>query len=500
MKTTTQRFVALARVSSREQQREGFSLEVQEEALQRYASQHGGSIVKLFRIAETATKPDERRAFRELLAYARKNATTLSGLLFFKVDRAARNLFDYVELERLEADHGLKMIYITQPTENTPAGRMMRRTLANMASFYTEQQSLDVQDGLERRVQNGLFPNKSPYGYRNVRVDGRSMVEVDPDDGPKVRKSFELYAYHGHTLDSLKTALADAGIEYTTTCAAFTRSKLYAILRDRAYLGEVRFRGQWYAGTHEPLIERGTWDRVQVLLGDKIYHAHELTYACELVRCGSCGRPITGERKIKRTKQGERDYVYYRCSRYNAEGHPRLRVREEDLDEQVLALFDRLQIKEEKVRDWFLQVLRARIRETQQVDRERVAEPNRQLSSLRQQQDRLLNLRLLDEIDESTFAAKSTELRDRIARLSLDVEACDRNRSEKAAQAEKVFELSQTLKEKWLSADVAEKRQLLEIVCLNLRLDGVTLVSEIRKPFDVLAKGLLVFYSRDDRI
>jgi site-specific DNA recombinase len=55
-------------------------------------------------------------------------------------------------LERLEADHGLKVIYITQPTENTRAGRMMRRTLANMASFYTEQQSLDVQDGLQRRV------------------------------------------------------------------------------------------------------------------------------------------------------------------------------------------------------------------------------------------------------------------------------------------------------------------------------------------------------------
>jgi hypothetical protein len=93
-----------------------------------------------------------------------------------------------------------------------------------------------------------------------------------------------------------------------------------------------------------------------------------------IVRCGSCGRPITGERKIKRTRDGEQDYVYYRSTRYNAEGHPRSRVREEDLDQQVLAIFDRLQIQEAKVRDWFLQVLRARARETQQVDRERVAE------------------------------------------------------------------------------------------------------------------------------
>ena len=39
-------FVALARVSSREQEREGFSLEVQEQALRRYATQAGGEIDK----------------------------------------------------------------------------------------------------------------------------------------------------------------------------------------------------------------------------------------------------------------------------------------------------------------------------------------------------------------------------------------------------------------------------------------------------------------------
>ena len=90
------RFLALARVSSREQEREGFSLEVQVETLTRYATEHGGEISKLFRIAETATKPDERRTFKELLGYAKEHASDIDGVLFFKVDRAARNLFDYV--------------------------------------------------------------------------------------------------------------------------------------------------------------------------------------------------------------------------------------------------------------------------------------------------------------------------------------------------------------------------------------------------------------------
>ena len=44
-------FVALARVSSREQEREGFSLEVQEDALRSFAIQDGGEIVRFFRLA-----------------------------------------------------------------------------------------------------------------------------------------------------------------------------------------------------------------------------------------------------------------------------------------------------------------------------------------------------------------------------------------------------------------------------------------------------------------
>src|SRR5262245_34167630 len=46
------RYVALARVSSREQEREGFSLEVQESALKNFAERSGGEIAKFYRLAE----------------------------------------------------------------------------------------------------------------------------------------------------------------------------------------------------------------------------------------------------------------------------------------------------------------------------------------------------------------------------------------------------------------------------------------------------------------
>ena len=50
-----------------------------------------------------------------------------------------------------------------------------------------------------------------------------------------------------------------------------------------------------------------------------------------------------------------------------------------------------------------------------------------------------------------------------------------------------------------LAADYAAKRRILEIVFLNCRLDGVNLVPTMRKPFDVLAEGLISKNSRDNK-
>jgi site-specific DNA recombinase len=72
MVETEKRYVALARDSSREQEREGFPLDVQVDALRQYAERNNGEIIRLFRIAETASKHDERSTFKELMAFAKK--------------------------------------------------------------------------------------------------------------------------------------------------------------------------------------------------------------------------------------------------------------------------------------------------------------------------------------------------------------------------------------------------------------------------------------------
>lgn len=156
--------------------------------------------------SETASKREERKAFKEMLTYTQEHARELAGVLFYKVDRATRNIFDYVEVARLESEYGVPVTYVARPTENNPAGRMQRRILSSMATFYTEQQSVDVREGMARRVQSGYFVGKAPYGYRNVRRDGRGIIETHPEQAAIVRRIFELYAYQHHTIDSVGEA------------------------------------------------------------------------------------------------------------------------------------------------------------------------------------------------------------------------------------------------------------------------------------------------------
>ena len=176
-----------------------------------------------------------------------------------------------------------------------------------------------------------------------------------------------------------------------------------------------------------------------------------------------------------------------------------VRITERDLDEQVLAVFRSLE-QPEQTREWFASALRQWSQVHRVGSQEHAGLLQRELTQLRQQQDKLLNLRLAEEIDADAFPAKGTELRDRIATITLQIEVVDRDRGEQAELAIKVFELSQALVNKWLKADFAEKRKLLDLVFSNFKLDDVTLCYEIRKPFDVLAKGLLVSSHRGDRI
>ena len=485
------RYLALARVSSDEQEREGFSLDAQEEALREWAAKNNAQIAHLYRVAETAHKSDQRTTFHAMLAHAREHAAELEGLLFYKVDRAARNMKDWTALLELRDRHSLRVVCVTEPFDESPAGQLNGNMMAAISQFYSDQLSVRVRDGMGQRVRSGLFSGRAPYGYENYRENGRGLVRIHEERAANVRRAFDLYAYHHHTLDSLSAKLRDEGRVFSPSSPHFSRSKLHQMLMDRSYLGEVRHRGQWHPGTHKPIIDHATFSRVGTMLGVIACSSHESVYGSALVECGHCGRPVICEIKIKKTRAGDREYRYYRCSRYNAEGHPRDRVGESAFDTVILDLFRRMRVDDPAIHRWVENVIRAKARDDMKENTRRAQEVAGQIAKLRKDRDVLLTLRMHDEISAGTYADKDAELRDRMGLLSVVTDGRDREKSEIAELALKVFELSQALLDKWVAADIHEKRALLEILCLNLTYRGKTLCATMRKPFDILAEGPL---------
>ncbi len=124
---------------------------------------------------------------------------------------------------------------------------------------------------MNRRVQSGLFVTKAPYGYKNIRINGRGAVQIDPVNGPKVQRIFDLYGNGFHTLDTLADALIEEGIEYIPSVKKVPRSKLHTILTDRSYLGELRHHKAWLAQS------LSQWTRWLLTRGNLSYYISRAT-------------------------------------------------------------------------------------------------------------------------------------------------------------------------------------------------------------------------------
>src|SRR5258707_2609023 len=93
--------VIYARVSSKEQEKEGFSIPAQLKLLKEYASSNGFAVVQEYVDVETA-KQTGRAAFGEMIAYLKAHPS-VCVMLVEKTDRLYRNLKDWVTVDELDA-------------------------------------------------------------------------------------------------------------------------------------------------------------------------------------------------------------------------------------------------------------------------------------------------------------------------------------------------------------------------------------------------------------
>ena len=156
------------------------------------------------------------------------------------------------------------------------------------------------------------------------------------------------------------------------------------------------------------------------------------------------------------------------------------------LEREFVEVFRRLRIDDVRLREWFLEVIRAKAADGQQRGLEHKAELDRQNGVIEAKLKTLLELRIDGEISTDDFSAKRSELHQRQTEIRRQLEDAQAGTGEIADRAVKVFELSQSLENRWKNGDFHAKRELLDILCENVRLNSEKVEIALRKPFDVI--------------
>ena len=138
--------VLYTRVSSKEQEKEGFSIPAQQKLLRTYAVDNQFFIAKEFQDIETA-KQSGRVSFTDMLNFFTANPS-IKTLLVEKTDRLYRNLKDWVTIDELELEvHFVKENVVL--SDNSRSGeKFMHGIRVLMAKNYIDNLSEETRKGM----------------------------------------------------------------------------------------------------------------------------------------------------------------------------------------------------------------------------------------------------------------------------------------------------------------------------------------------------------------
>src|ERR687892_1971847 len=205
--------VVYARVSSKEQEKEGFSIPAQLKLLRDYAAAHRLAVVQEYVDVETA-KHTGRVSFGEMIARLRLTPT-IRVLLVEKTDRLYRNLKDWVTVDELDVEIHFPKEGVVLSRDSRSSEKFMHGIKVLMAKNYIDNLSEEARKGQQEKAEQGIWPTKTPLGYLNVTgPDGRKVIAVDPEVAPIVSRLFEWYATGEFALKEVAKKARAAGLVY----------------------------------------------------------------------------------------------------------------------------------------------------------------------------------------------------------------------------------------------------------------------------------------------
>lgn len=310
--------IIYCRVSSKEQI-DGTSLESQEEACRTYAKQKGMEVLKVFVEEGESAKFADRTQLLALINFCRENKGQVQALLVWKVDRFARNNADYYAVKSTLMRHGvLRIISVTEPIDTSPTGKLMEGVLASFAQFDNDVRAVRSVQGMQRRIQEGIFPWKAPFGYKSQVTNSEKKFVPDVPDQPVfnlLQRAWKLFATGAYTKAEIGRLMESWGLA-SAQGRSFSPQSLSRIFTNPYYKGILvdPWSGKEYEGKHTPLVTSAEFARVQQIIAG---HSRSIVHQKErpdfplrgLARCDTCGHAVTGGF----TRGRSRRYPYYLC-------------------------------------------------------------------------------------------------------------------------------------------------------------------------------------------
>ena len=367
-----------------------WSLSAQRDRLDAYCASQGWLVAAVY-VEQASGATLNRPQLERVLADA--HADRFDVLVVIALDRLSRNLAQMMGLiERLEAC-GVALVSATQPFDTgTPTGRLLLQMLASFAEFERSLIVERVTAGTERRAKSGRWTSgRIPYGYTR-HPDTRGLIP-DPVTAPVVVEIFRLYAEDRVGTLTIAKRLNERG-ERTQSRKRWTPNTVTTVLRNRAYLGLVPWRGQHYPGQHDSLINQDVFDRAQVILQERAEHpslrrGNQSDYLLSgVLRCAHCRSPYIG---MGAHGHGGR-YEYYVCQ--GRRRHGRAHCGNDPLPKRALetavigqlailladsTIFEDAWAKAQQAKHADTDRIRSEITRTEQKQRDRVATRNRYL-------------------------------------------------------------------------------------------------------------------------
>ena len=484
------KYFLYARKSSESEDRQVASIESQINELTKVAKKENLRITEILQESQSAKAPG-RPVFNSMIERIKKGDA--AGIICWKLDRLTRNPIDSGTLQWLLQGSIIQGIQTYERSYDPADNVLMMNFEMGMANQFIRDLSVNTTRGLRSKAEKGWLPGVAPLGYLNnkFKIKGEKDIIPDPERFPLVRKLWDKFLTGNYSVAQVgEYAEKELGLISKRKPKCIVKSKFYTMFTNPFYYGEFKYGGVLYKGNHKPMITEEEFNRAQVILGNrnKAHAPHKFAFT-GMIRCGECGSAITAEDKIKRQKNGNvHFYTFYRCTKRKRSDCSQKYLRKEEMETQIMDILERIEIPPE-FSQWAIAQLK------KEADKE-VGSRKSILTAQRKNYDdclnklnRLLEMRMNEEITPEEFSEKKTELNREKSRLLALVNESDSNADDWLEKAEKLFDFAASARQKFINGSLDDKKEILAALGSNLTLKDQILSISIQKPLILVEKA-----------